>query len=350
MAGNLFRKAAVFADIHYGCKGNSRFFNTDCDRFIDWFTAESRKRGCETCIFLGDWNHSRGSIDVRTLNHSARGMKALAEAFESVYAIQGNHDLYFRERRDVDSIPHARWLDNVHVIDSITEKGGCGLVPWLVDDEWKRVRRADKARYVFGHFELPHFQMNKKVAMPDHGQLNEGDFADSEWVFSGHFHARQNRGNVWYVGSPFGHSYADAGDFDRGAMFLEWGGEPEFANWEEGPVYMALPLSDLVVGVDSLLDERVHCRAIMDIEIDHRDRAALQEDLRERFGPRELSFVQPPSEDAEIPLFDSPRTASVDQIVMEQLDALDGDGRMDKKILMDIYRELELEPMGGDGP
>ena len=342
MAENLFEKAAVFGDIHYGCKNNSKAFNSDCDRFIDWFVAESKKRGCETCIFLGDWNHSRSAVDVRTLNHSTNGIKAISEAFDKVYAIQGNHDLYFRERRDVDSIPHARWLDNVTVISEIAEIGNCALVPWLVDEEWKKVRRVKKARYVFGHFELPHFQMNKKIAMPDHGQLNENDFADSELVFSGHFHSRQNRSNVWYVGSPFGHNYADAGDFDRGCVFLEWGGEPEFVNWEEGPVYIALPLSDLMVGSENLLDERVHCRAFMDMEITHEERSAILEKFRSEYSPRELSFVMPPKEDGEIAAFgDGLKVESVDQIVMSQLDSLEDGGKMDKKILMEIYEGLE---------
>ena len=342
MTENLFSKAAVFADIHYGCKNNSRAFNADCDRFIEWFVAESKKRGCETCIFLGDWNHSRSAVDVRTLNHSAGGMKAISEAFEKVYAIQGNHDLYFREKRDLDSIPHARWLDNVTVVSDITEAGGCLLVPWLVDDEWKKVRRAKKAKYVFGHFELPHFLMNKKIRMPDHGQLSEKDFGGSELVFSGHFHCRQNRRNVWYVGSPFGHNYADAGDFERGCMFLEWGGEPEFADWEEGPVYITLPLSELMLKSDRLLDGRVHCRAVMDIEITHENRADILENFRERYAPRELSFVMPPREDGEIAAFeDGLKVESVDQIVMAQLDSLDDSGRMKKKLLIEIYEGLE---------
>ena len=32
-----FKRAAVFGDIHFGNKGNSRQFNEDCDRYVDWF-------------------------------------------------------------------------------------------------------------------------------------------------------------------------------------------------------------------------------------------------------------------------------------------------------------------------
>ena len=34
---NLFKKAAVFTDIHFGLKNNSSIHNQDCEDYIDWF-------------------------------------------------------------------------------------------------------------------------------------------------------------------------------------------------------------------------------------------------------------------------------------------------------------------------
>ena len=34
---NLFRKAAICTDIHWGLKSNSLVHNKDCEAFIDWF-------------------------------------------------------------------------------------------------------------------------------------------------------------------------------------------------------------------------------------------------------------------------------------------------------------------------
>lgn len=41
---NLFKKAAVFTDIHYGLKSNSIAHNTDCNNFVDWFIQKSTRR------------------------------------------------------------------------------------------------------------------------------------------------------------------------------------------------------------------------------------------------------------------------------------------------------------------
>jgi hypothetical protein len=58
---NLFKKAAVFTDIHFGLKSNSQTHNDDCLDFVKWATATAKEQGCETCMFLGDWHNNRAS-------------------------------------------------------------------------------------------------------------------------------------------------------------------------------------------------------------------------------------------------------------------------------------------------
>ena len=63
----LFKKVAVFTDLHVGLKSNSATHLRDCEEFVDWFIEQSKKEGCETCIFMGDWSHNRNSLDLFTL-------------------------------------------------------------------------------------------------------------------------------------------------------------------------------------------------------------------------------------------------------------------------------------------
>ena len=166
----FFNNAACFTDIHFGNKNNSKQHNRDCASFVDWFIEQSKD--CETCIFLGDWHHHRASVNVSTLNYSVENVAKLSKAFKQVYMITGNHDLYYREKRDYNSLPYAELFNNVHLInDQTLVKDDVALVPWLVGDEWTNVSKT-KCRYMFGHFELPYFKMNAMVEMPDHGQLN----------------------------------------------------------------------------------------------------------------------------------------------------------------------------------
>lgn len=49
--------------------------------------------------------------------------------------------------------------------------------------------------------------------------LKQKIYPKPEKVFSGHFHKRQQHGNVIYPGNCFPHNYADAWDDDRGCTF-----------------------------------------------------------------------------------------------------------------------------------
>ena len=207
----LFKNAACFTDIHYGLKQNSRLHLNDCARFIDWFIAEAKARDCETCIFLGDWHHHRASINVATMNASINDLKKLSDAFETVYFILGNHDLYYRDKRELNSIEYARDLPNFVMIDEHFIQDDVAIIPWLVGDEHKTVSNI-QCKYMFGHFELPYFKMNAMVEMPDHGGIKAEDLSGPDYVFSGHFHKRQYKNNIHYMGNAFPHNYADVDD------------------------------------------------------------------------------------------------------------------------------------------
>jgi DNA repair exonuclease SbcCD nuclease subunit len=337
----FFNKVACFTDIHFGNKNNSRQHNDDCERFIYWFIEQAKAAGCETCIFLGDWHHHRSSVNVSTLNYTVPNIKRLSEAFENVYMIMGNHDLYYREKREIHSVPYADLHENVHIInDNMIERDGVTLVPWLVEEEWKKMTKL-KSRYVFGHFELPNFKMNAMVTMPDHGGLKAEDFTGPEYVFSGHFHKRQYNKNVHYLGSPFAHNYADAWDDERGMMILEWDGEPQYINWPDGPKYRTLPLSKLIDNPDYYLSENTYCRVTLDVPISYEEANFIKETFAKQYKLREIALMPAKKEEhaTDWKTDNEIEVENVDQIVYNQLKAVDSD-MINSKMLMDIYANL----------
>ena len=239
----FFKKVACFTDIHFGLKGNSRIHNDDCEEFVKWFVEQAKAEGCETCIFLGDWHHHRSATNVSTMNYTVSNMERLGAAFEKVYVIMGNHDLYYRDKREINSMEYIRNIPNIHIVNEWLVEDDVAIIPWVVGDEWKKIEKM-KQKYVFGHFELPYFKMNAMVEMPDVGGIQTDHFAGCEKVFSGHFHKRQIMKNVTYMGNAFPHNYADAWDDDRGMMIIEYGQEPKYINWPEMPS----PSRDVDVG------------------------------------------------------------------------------------------------------
>lgn len=336
---NLFKRVACFTDIHFGLKSNSNTHNQDCEDFVDWFIAEAKTAGAETCIFLGDWHHNRNSINLTTLDASLRCLEKLGAAFENFYWFPGNHDLFYKDKRDVHSSMFGRHIPGVTVVDTVTTIGDVTLVPWLVGDEWKNLGKI-KSKYMFGHFELPLFFMNAMVQMPDHGELSPGHFVHQDYVFSGHFHKRQNKERIWYIGNAFPHNFADVWDDERGMMIMDWGGEPEFKSWSEAPKFRNLKLSTLIDRKDEIMKSKMYLKVNLDIDISYEEANFLKETFIKEYDIREISLIQ---EKANIDQAydDNPDAEfeSVDQIVTEQLVNIDSEA-FDKKLLLDIYHNL----------
>ena len=335
---SLFKKAACFTDIHFGLKSGSRTHNQDCENFVSWFCDTARAQGCETAIFLGDWHHNRSTTDVSTMNYTVSNLEKLSQSFEKVYFILGNHDLFYKDKREINSIEFMRLFPNIVPIRELHTEGNVTIMPWLIGDEWTTVKQL-KSRYIFGHLELPHFYMNAMVQMPDHGQLQTGHFQHQELVFTGHFHKRQQKGNVVYIGNAFPHNYADAGDDDRGMMIMDWGGKPEYHSWPDQPIYRTYKLSQIIDTPDKLLREKMHCRVTIDLPITFEEANFIKEQFMPQYKLRELMLIP---EKVEVESAVNPidiTFESVDTIVMNQINNIDSD-TYDKKLLLDIYNEL----------
>lgn len=336
---NLFKKVACFTDIHFGLKSNSASHNRDCEEFVDWFIAEAKKEGAETCIFLGDWHHNRNSINLITLDTSIRCLEKLGAAFDQFFWFPGNHDLFYKDKRDIHSSAFGRHIPGVTVVEQVMTMGDVTLVPWLIGDEWKTISKV-KSKYMFGHFELPLFYMNAMVQMPDHGELQADHFKHQDYVFSGHFHKRQARDKIHYIGNAFPHNFADTWDDARGMMLMDWGGTPEYRDWENCPKYRNIKLSDLIDKKDEVMKSKMHLKVNLDIDISYEEANFIKEEFYEKFDIREISLIQEKN-NIEGTTDDNPDAEfeSVDQIVTEQLVAIESDS-FDKKMLLDLYNNL----------
>jgi hypothetical protein len=336
----LFKRAAVFTDIHFGMRQNSKAHNEDCTAYVKWFCETARKHDCDTAIFMGDWHHHRATVNVSTLNYTVDAVNHISKNFERFFFIPGNHDLYYREKRDLNSVPFLKNLKNVVLVNDVYTEGETSLVPWLVGDEWTKMRKLD-SRYVFGHFELPSFKMNAMVEMPDHGGLNSEHFPNQEYVFSGHFHLRQQRGNVHYTGNAFPHNFADAWDDDRGMMILEWGGAPQYIAWPQAPKFRTLELTKLIESPEKYMDENTFIRITCDADVSYEEANYLKESWQETFNLREITLIPSKKEEHTQDWSGDVHFESVDQIVLTQLAAIESEV-IDSQVLIDIYNQLHI--------
>ena len=334
----LFKKVACLTDIHFGLKSNSQTHNQDCEDFVDWYITKAKEEGCDTGIFMGDWHHNRNSLNITTMDYSLRALEKLGKAFDQFYFFPGNHDLYYKDKRDIHSVEFGKYIPGVTVIHHPTTIDDVTLCPWLIGDEWKTISK-QKGQYIFGHFELPSFYMNAMVQMPDHGEIQLNHFSNYELGFSGHFHKRQQRGNMVYIGNCFPHNYSDNWDNDRGMMVLEWGKQPVYHAWDQQPVYRTTKLSELIDNPEKIIGVKTHLRVSLDIDVTYEEANFIKEKFMSEHDIRELTLI-PEKKEIEINTnIDIQEFESVDQIVTNQLVNIDSE-TYDNKVLLSIYNSL----------
>jgi DNA repair exonuclease SbcCD nuclease subunit len=272
------------------------------------------------------------------MNYTVSNLERLSQNFEKVYFILGNHDLFYKDKREINSIEFMRLFPNIIPIKETLTDGDVTIMPWLVGDEWQAVPKI-KSRYIFGHLELPNFYMNAMVQMPDHGQLQSSHFQNQEYVFSGHFHKRQTGRNITYIGNAFPHNYADAGDDDRGMMILEWGEKPEYRAWPGQPIYRVFKLSQIIDAPEKLLRDKMHCRVTIDLPITFEEANFIKEQFIPQYNLRELMLIPEKVEIETNAVSIDINFESVDTIVMNQINAIDSEA-YDKNLLLGIYKDL----------
>ena len=287
---------------------------------------------------MGDWHHNRNSLNITTMDYSLRALEKLGQAFDQFYFFPGNHDLYYKDKRDIHSVEFGKYIPGITIVHEPITTGDVTMCPWLVGEEWKAVGKKG-GKYIFGHFELPNFFMNAMVQMPDHGEISLENFKGYELGFSGHFHKRQSKGNMHYIGNAFPHNYADTWDDDRGMMILEWGSQPEYYAWPDQPTFRTVKLSELIDNADKIIKPKQHLRVSLDIDISYEEASFIKEDFMNKYSIRELTLI-PEKKELEINTdIDIQAFESVDQIVSSQIINIQSDS-FDPKVLLSIYNSL----------
>lgn len=341
-SNNFFTKVAVCTDQHFGRSNSSVLCNQDNLDFLEWFVDEARTRDIDTCVLAGDYFDNRSSIQLSTLDYAVKGLELLGSSFKRVFAIPGNHDLMYRNKRSVSSMVFSKHLPNINYINEPLVLDGVTFLPWLLPSE-KIERHFLDSRYVFGHLELASFMMNARVPMPNHsGALDADDLPGPEFVFTGHYHFRQTQKNILYMGNIMPFNFADAWDADRGAMFLEWGKDPEFKAWPDQPLFRTMKLSDLLDKPDTLLKQKLTARVSLDIDISFEEAQFIRDTFVASHGLRKMELVHQSRESESDQEFSEDVVfQSVDQIVTEGLMSLET-REIKPDVLVDIYKNLPV--------
>lgn len=216
---------AIISDQHFGVNGDNPFFHENYRKFYQSiFHPALEEHKVDAVLVPGDLWQSRKIINPLTMRVAFdEFFEPLRAAKIPVYIAYGNHDVYYKNTNDVNTIDFlGEMYENVTVVPTSKElPGGVVLMSWIAPDnqeELYKVIEEAKGRFLVGHFEIEGHEMTPGYPC-EHG-LSKSMFAGWEKVISGHFHVRGNDGKIFYTSNPSQTNWADWGQ-EKGFHILD---------------------------------------------------------------------------------------------------------------------------------
>ena len=239
-------KVCCVSDIHVGIHQNSNQWHEITLKWASWLAKQLKKKNISDIIISGDFFHYRDEIAVNTI-HFATTVLNIWKDFNIIMLV-GNHDAYYKDRSDVNSLTVLDGWNNITIISSPTTvtlfNRKTTFCPWGTVPS-----QIPESDVIFGHFEIQSFRQNSFNICSD-GIRTSDLLNKSKLIISGHFHLRDERhyedGDIVYLGNPFQMDFGDT-ESVKGYYILDFENlDYEFTENKISPKHKKIYLSKLV--------------------------------------------------------------------------------------------------------
>jgi DNA repair exonuclease SbcCD nuclease subunit len=231
-------KITMSTDWHFG-KSNGRFDNIILDGIKEQ-CAHAKKHNITTLINLGDILDVKQTITMVTMNKLADAFQIINDTYDDVYILVGNHDMSMKTYNKTGHNLHIfKGYPNITVIDEPEIYNILGqdfyLLPYF-PNEYMKDHQFPKADYMCGHIEVQGFMLNQFIKAEE-GLSANAITKQYNHVFLGHFHKKQSRGKISYIGNLCRFFYGEDDD-ERGWTVLDTEtGDREFVEFIHPRMY-----------------------------------------------------------------------------------------------------------------
>jgi len=224
-------KVILIGDTHFGIKKFSlEFLDNQLELFDTQIFPYMEENNIKEIYQLGDLFDNRTTADIGWLDSvKSKFFDVLKQKDIILYTLLGNHDIYYRESREISLIETISELypNNFKIFKERTSLKLLGrdtyIVPWITKNESLTYDEIKDKEIVLGHFEIRDFSM-VKGHVDKTSELTK-DFFKSDTkvdrVFSGHYHLKNTEGDIKYLGTPFQLTFSD---HDEQKGFYVWDG------------------------------------------------------------------------------------------------------------------------------
>lgn len=238
---NNDHRVLIYSDAHVERHGGSEARLNEALQALEWVYDVALENEIMNVIFLGDMFHNRARVDVQAYHGAYSIIKRANEAGIQTYFVVGNHDMFYKDRRDINSIAPFESLGRV--IDEPCQLAVAGhkidFLPYVEDKIYLELSKCfpNPSNVLMGHVAVEGAVLNTKsktaatfASCDDSESVEDGSgvalvsaqsLASCGWkrIYLGHYHAaqvvREDDPRIEYVGSPLQLSFGEAFDSKR---------------------------------------------------------------------------------------------------------------------------------------
>lgn len=215
-------KIAILNDTHCGARGSSEIFIEYQRKFYEEvFFPHLLNNGIKHILHLGDYYEHRKFVNFKALHSNRKHfLEKLREYGINMTIIPGNHDVFYKNTNELCSLKEllGHYTDCVDIImkPQVIDFDGVkiALLPWINSENFSSSMKFIEecgAQYCGAHLELVGFDMMKGVTNTQ-GSMTAEPFKKFDQVWTGHFHTKSSRNNIYYLGSQMEFTWADCDD------------------------------------------------------------------------------------------------------------------------------------------
>jgi DNA repair exonuclease SbcCD nuclease subunit len=351
-------KVALITDQHFGARNDSSTFLDFYEKFYsETFFPKLIEENIKTVLILGDTFDRRKYINFYTLSRTkTMFFDKLQQMQIDVIMLAGNHDTYFKNTNEVNSIALLlQEYRNISVIDSpktitVGSDHQVCMIPWICaenEQECFEELKNTEASICCGHFEIEGFHMYR--GSPSEEGIERKLFKKFMFTFSGHYHHKSNSDDIYYLGNPYELTWQDYDDprgfhiFDLAKQELEFIPNPN-------KMFFRIVYDDKSESITQILNRDLtpYTSKYMKVVVVNKGNPFLFDQFMNKLydvNPADITIV----EDA-LDLTDALEDDTINEaedtvtIINRYIDALENEG-IDNNKLKNMMRELYVEAL-----
>lgn len=200
-------KYCLLADTHIENNKNLPFVL----KTFEWVAETLKNKNVSQLFILGDFVNSRFKMDVLALNKSFDVLNTLYDNNIETHILLGNHERYYKATNfDITSIKpfekHSEIINQIKILDGDGFNFIC--VPNVdTNEEFLQIIKdikldKKKLNILLAHHGVKGAVTNDLYNITDLDGIESSSMKKFDRVFLGHYHRRQDIGNILFIGSP----------------------------------------------------------------------------------------------------------------------------------------------------